>query len=255
VKARRRRGLLLLSVALASGGLAVSQVRERERSVAAQVGPAVPVLVAARDLPAGARVSARALAVRRVPARFVPPDALASAAGVAGLRPTAPIAEGGYVTAGLFEGSNDGHRGVAGIGRGERAVTVEVSGAAGLAAGARVDVLVSTESGAAGGRTLMALAGAQLVRLAPGAGGEGYGYDGAGATGSAGPDAAGADAGGAGLGGSGLSGGTALATLRVTLRQAVYLTAADNFAREIRLLARPAGDRSPAGAAVSQGQL
>jgi hypothetical protein len=41
----------------------------------------------------------------------------------------------------------------------------------------------------------------------------------------------------------------------VTLRQAVYLTAADNFAREIRLLARPPGDRSAAGAAVSQGQL
>jgi hypothetical protein len=41
----------------------------------------------------------------------------------------------------------------------------------------------------------------------------------------------------------------------VTLRQAVYLTAADNFAREIRLLARPPGDRAPAGAAVSQGEL
>jgi hypothetical protein len=35
----------------------------------------------------------------------------------------------------------------------------------------------------------------------------------------------------------------------------VYLTAADNFAREIRLLARPPGDRSGAGAAVTQGQL
>jgi pilus assembly protein CpaB len=222
---------LLLSVALASGGLAVSQVRERERSVAAQVGPAVPVLVAARDLPAGARVSARALAVRRVPARFVPPDALASAAGVAGLRPAAPIAEGGYVTAGLFEGSNDVHRGVAGIGRGQRAVTVKVSGAAGLAAGARVDVLVSTESGAGGGRTLMALAGAELLRLEAGS-----------------TVAAPAE-------GTGGAGPTALATLRVTLRQAVYLTAADNFAREIRLLARPPGDRSAAGAAVNQADL
>jgi pilus assembly protein CpaB len=51
------------------------------------------------------------------------------------------------------------------------------------------------------------------------------------------------------------SAATALATLRVTVRQAVYLTAADNFAREIRLLARPPGDRSAAGAAVSKGQL
>ena len=51
-------------------------------------------------------------------------------------------------------------------------------------------------------------------------------------------------------------GPSALATLRVTLRQAVYLTAADNFGREIRLLARPPGDRSGgAGEAVSAAEL
>ena len=232
MKARRRRGLLLLSVALASGGLAASQVHERERSVAAQLGPAVPVLVAARDLRAGARVSPRALAVRRVPARFVPPEALASAAGVVGARPAVPVAAGSYVTAGVFEASNSEHRGGRGVGRGWRAVTVEVSGAAGLVPGSRVDVLVSTESGAGGGRTLVALAGADLLRLEPGPS-EAVPPDGSGAAG----------------------GPTALATLRVTLRQAVYLTAADNFAREIRLLARPPGDHSRPGAAVSQGQL
>jgi pilus assembly protein CpaB len=236
VSARRRRGLLLLAAALASGGLAASQVHERERSVAAQVGPAVPVLVAARDLAAGARVPARALAVRRVPQRFVPPDALESAAGVAGARPAVPVAAGSYLSAGLFEGSKGRRRGGGGVGRGWRAVTVEVSGAAGLAPGSRVDVLVSTESAAAGGRTLMALAGAELLRVEPGGGG-----------------AAPADVSGAA--GPGPAGPTALATLRVTLRQAVYLTAADNLAREIRLLARPAGDRSPAGAAVGQAQL
>jgi pilus assembly protein CpaB len=231
VKTPRRRGLLLLSVALASGGLAASQVRERQRQVEARVGPAVRVLVASRDLTAGARVPARALAVRHVPARFVPPDALASADGVVGLRPAAPIAAGGYVTAGLFEGSTDEQRGEGGVGRGERAVTVEVSGAAGLVAGSRVDVLVSTETGSGGGRTLMALAGAELLRLEAGA-----------------PSAEPAE-------GRAAGGPTAFATLRVTLRQAVYLTAADNFAREVRLLARPPGDRSAAGAAVSQGQL
>ena len=51
-------------------------------------------------------------------------------------------------------------------------------------------------------------------------------------------------------------GPSALATLRVTLRQAVYLTAADNFAREVRLLARPPGDRrAGAGKAVSAAEL
>jgi pilus assembly protein CpaB len=235
VRARRRRGLLLLLVALASGGLAASQVRERERSVAAQVGPRVPVLVAVRDLRAGAAVSPGAVAVRRVPARFVPPDALASAAGVAGRQPSTTVAGGGYVTAGLFERSNDGHRGGGGVGRGERAVTVEVSGAAGLVVGARVDVLVSTESGPGGGRTLMALAGVELLGLAPSVGGP------------AGDAAATAE--------PASSGPPALATLRVSVRQAVYLTAADNFAREVRLLARPPGDRSAAGAAVGQSQL
>jgi hypothetical protein len=39
-----------------------------------------------------------------------------------------------------------------------------------------------------------------------------------------------------------------IATLRVTARQAVYLTAAANFAHEIRLLARPQGDRGRIGA-------
>jgi len=231
VKVRRRRGLLLLSVALASGGLAASQVHERERSVAAQVGPAVPVLVAARDLRAGVRVSARAVVIRRVPARYVPRDALASGTGVVGARLAVPVAAGGYLTAGLFDGSNSEHRGSEGVGRGWRAVVVEVTGAAGLVAGSRVDVLVSTDSGAGGGRTLVALAGAELLRIEAGV-----------------PDAAPAD-------GTATGGPTALATLRVTLRQAVYLTAADNFAREIRLLTRPPGDHTPAGAAVSQGQL
>jgi pilus assembly protein CpaB len=36
----------------------------------------------------------------------------------------------------------------------------------------------------------------------------------------------------------------------VTVRQAVYLTAAQNFAREVRLLPRPPGDRRRAGRAA-----
>jgi pilus assembly protein CpaB len=236
VTARRRRGLLLVSVALASGGLAASQVHERERRAAEQLGPAMDVLVAARDLTAGSRVTADAVALRRVPARFVPPEALASAAGVVGARVAVRVAAGDYLNAGLFEG-NEEVRGQSGVRGGERAVTVGVAGGAalaGLAPGARVDVLVSTETGAAGGRTQMALAGAELLRLAA-APSEGY----------ADPEAP----------GNAAPAPAAVATLRVSLRQAIYLTAADNFAREIRLLARPRGDRSPAGAAVAQGQL
>jgi pilus assembly protein CpaB len=48
----------------------------------------------------------------------------------------------------------------------------------------------------------------------------------------------------------------AVATLRVGLRQAVYLTAAQNFAREVRLLPRPPGDRRRLGrTAVGAGSL
>jgi len=227
VTARRRRGLLFLAVALASGGLAASRVHEREQSAARALGPSVEVLVAASDLRAGARVTRAALAMRRMPARFAPPGALGSPAGVVGARVAAAIPAGGYVTAAAFEDARKPGGGNA-LRRGERAVTVEVAGGgaiAELAPGARVDVLVSTETGAGGGRTTMALAGVELLRL-----GEGGASDP-----SAGP--------------------TALATLRVTVRQSVYITAADNFAREIRLLARPLHDRSRAGGVATQADL
>jgi pilus assembly protein CpaB len=233
VTARRRRGLLLLCVALASGGLAASQVHERERRATERLGPQVDVLVAARDIAAGARVVRGALGVRRVPARFVPPDALPSAEAVVGARTAAPVAEGGYLTASLFAGGGESEDGR--LRRGERAVTVEVaagSGIADLPPGHRVDVLVSTETGAAGGRTTMALPGVELLSLGPGT--------------HADPQDVGNAAGRA-------NGTTAAATLRVTLRQAVYLTAADNFAHEIRLLARPAGDHSTSAPVTASG--
>jgi len=231
VTARRRRGLLLISIALASGGLAASQVHERERRAARGLGPEVDVLVAARDLPAGTRLARRAVALRRVPARFAPPDGLASAASVMGARLAVPVRAGAYLSAGSFAGA--GSRDRYALRRGERAVTVEVAGGladAGPAPGSRVDVLVSTE-GPGGGRTQMALAGAELLQVSA------------------------TDAGYSDPAPSASTVPTALATLRVTVRQAIYLTAADNFAREVRLLARPPGDRSRAGGGISQGEL
>ena len=65
---------------------------------------------------------------------------------------------------------------------------------------------------------------------------------------------AGTEGGGEALGDPGdaeAAGPSARATLRVTLRQAVYLTAADNFGREIRLLVRPPGDRGRVAAETS----
>ena len=225
--ARRRRGLLLLSVALASGGLAASEVHDRERAVAEQVGEPVRVLVAARDMRAGTRIRRDELALRVVPARYVPPDALGSAAGVVGARAAGPLVAGAYVTPAVLALPNAAERAAGAMPRGMREVTVGVAGGGGLegvAPGSRVDVLVSTEPGADPGTTDLALAGVELMSVggpAPG-----------------GPETT-----------------ETLVTLRVSLREAVYLTAADNFAREIRLLTRPPGDRSAAGPAVTAADL
>jgi pilus assembly protein CpaB len=214
-------------VALASGGLAASEVHDRERAVAEQVGEPVRVLVAARDIRAGARISRNALAVREVPARYVPPDALASAAGVASARTAGPLVAGSYITPATLALPNTAERSAAGTPRGMRDVTVAVAGGSGLggfAPGSPVDVLVSTEPGADPGTTDLALAGVELMSVG-------------------GPAPGGAET------------SETLVTLRVSLREAVYLTAADNFARDIRLLARPPGDRSSAGTAVSAADL
>ena len=231
-KVRRRRGFLLLALALACGALAAAQVSGQVKSVAQRAGPAVQVVVAARDLPAGARLKAADLATRRVPAGYVPRRAIASASEVAGHKLAMPLAEGGYLTAqSLGDGAAEG---TARLRRGERALEVAVSGGRVLDAmttGTRVDVVVSTEPRDRPGRTFVALENVVLLALRPG--GPGRDAD-DGATRAA----------------------TATATLKLTLKQAVYLAAAENYAREVRLLPRPPGDRRKAGReAIGAGQL
>jgi pilus assembly protein CpaB len=207
---RRRRALVLLSLALASGGVAAAQVRGRIRDVEARVGPEAPVVVVRSDLDAGKRLSRGALAVRSVPARFAPPDALRSPEEAAGLRLAVPLAAGSYVTAGALAGG-DHEGGGAALAPGDRAVEVAVAGGESLGElaepGARVDVLVTAR-----GRTYLALQDAELLGVRSSDEAEGA--------------------------------ATTVATLRVSLREAVYLTAAQSFAREVRLLARPPRERS-----------
>jgi pilus assembly protein CpaB len=207
---RRRRALVLLSLALACGGIAAAQVRGRLREVEGRVGALTPVVVARFDLDAGKRLSDRMLAIRSVPARFLPPDALASPEEAAGLRLAVPLAAGSYLTAGALAAGGDREgRGTA-LGPGERAVDVAVAGGESLAGvaepGSRVDVLVTAR-----GRTYLALQDAELLGTRSSEAGEGT--------------------------------ATTMATLRVGLRQAVYLTAAQTFARVVRLLGRPPRER------------
>jgi pilus assembly protein CpaB len=225
--ARRRRGALLVLLAVACGGMAASEVRDRERRLDARIGPLVPVVVARGDLRAGASLSPARLGLRRVPARFAPPDALAAAAEADGARLAVPLAAGAYVTSGaLAPGRDDPSAGAPGAG--ERAVDVAVAAGgdlAGAGPGTRVDVLITTEAADGRGRTYLALEDVELLGARPSAA------------------AAGADGGAA-------AHATAVATLRVTLREAVLLTAAQSFAREVRLLVRPPGERRTRRAVV-----
>jgi len=177
------------------------------------MGPAVPVVVARTDLPAGRVVRAADLAVRRVPARYAPAAAFSDPAQAAGLRTTAQVVHGtDLLPAVLADGdSADG----ASLRPGERVADLVAAGPPKLIRpGGRVDVLV-TRAGQDGetGSTSLALADVEVLAAAP-----------------ADPDSD--------------SGARKVAvSLRVTLRQAVYLAAAQSFAREIRLLPRAAADR------------
>jgi pilus assembly protein CpaB len=229
---RRRRAVLLVALALVFGGLAAAEVSRREAALAEQVGPLVEVVVARTGVPAGARLTAEGLAVRRIPQRFAPPDAFAQPAELAGLRTRVALAPGTPILATVLgDPAGDSPAG-APVRPGERVAEVIAAAPPDLIRpGGRVDVLVTREPrpGAAGG-TELALEDVEV--LAATAAGDGGGEGGAVA-------------------------GTpqVRASLRVTVRQAVYLAAAQAFARELRLLPRAAGDdrRGAAGLTVSAG--
>jgi len=223
---RRQRALALLAIAGLLGALAAADVSRREARVRRELGPLVPVVVLTRDLPAGARLPAAALAIRRVPARYAPAGALASPREARGLRTAVAIPAGADLAASaLADGAAAAGAPVA---PGERVAQVDALGPAELIApGGRVDVLVTREARAgAPGDTVLALQDVEVLAVAPA--GDGPGADGP---------------------------GRLTAALRVTVRQAVYLAAAQSFARELRLLPRAGGDRrrSPPGVRIGAG--
>ena len=222
---RRRRAVVLLSLALASGGLAASEVESRTQEVEQRVGAPVPVLVARDEVERDTELTRgrleRLFEIREVPERYVPSDSFASAEDVEGLTTSVPLAAGSYLTAGHLGAEKSGEDGGdPALGRGERAVEVAVAGGLSLTAGARADVLVSTEPSEGAGRTSLALENVELLDVRQDDG----------AAGTEDKPAA-----------------STVATLRVTPRQAVFLTAAQNYAREVRLLPRAPGDRGRVG--------
>ena len=92
-----------------------------------------------------------------------------------------------------------------------------------VAPGGRVDVLVTRAGGDGRGATTLALEDAEVLAASPG------------------PE------------GARDEGPQVALSLRVTLRQAVYLAAAQSFARELRVLPRAAGDRRRGSAGLRIG--
>jgi pilus assembly protein CpaB len=220
---RRRRAALLLGLALVLGGLAASDVARREAALREQLGPLVEVVVARADLQAGRTLRAQDLAVRRVPGRFAPVGAAALPESLFGRSLAAGVPRGGYLGEGQLVVMDPGVAGPP-VRRGERAAEVVALGAPALVVpGARVDVLVTRDgSGSAPAGTELALEDVEVLaaRRAPAGGGAEDG------------------------------GERVAATLRVSVREAVYLAAAQAFAREVRLLPRAAGDRRRTGGLV-----
>jgi len=225
---RRRRAVLLLGLALALGGLAAADVSRREAALARRLGPAVTAVVARRPLAPGDRVAADRLSVRRVPARYAPAGGLTSPGEAVGMRVTAAIPAGAYVTTGVLGGGPGETTSGPALRAGERVADLTAAGPADLITpGGRVDVLITRDPARGGpGQTTLALEDVEVLAAAPGDPGEGT-------------------AAGAGV-------PRVRASLRVTVRQAVFLAAAQAFSREVRLLPRAPGDdrRGAAGTVV-----
>jgi pilus assembly protein CpaB len=212
---RRGRAVAFLAAALACALLAAGLAAGYGARFKDRYGALQPVVVAGADLAAGKAIGVRAaekLEVRRVPARFLPPGAIANPAEAIGRAPTAAVPRGAYLLAGQLAeaGAASGDGPKPGPGRSPVEIAVAGGGAlAGVGPGATVDVVVTTEpEGGASGRTYIAAHGVELLDLREGSDLEGG------------------------------SGGTPAwtATLALSHGQALALIAAENFARQLRLL-------------------
>lgn len=226
---RRRRAAVLLGLALLLGTLSATHMARREAALDARLGPVAEVVVARGDLAAGHTLALADLGVRSLPARYAPPGGPAFAAALAGQKLAVPVRKGGAVTPELLERRPQTPE--AAIARGQRAVDVVATGSPqAVVAGARVDVLVTTERhDGVRGATRVALEDVEVLAAHSATAAEAGGDAGNGAT-------------------------QVTATLRVSASQAVYLAAAQSFARDVRLLVRAPGDRRRVGGlAVDEG--
>jgi Flp pilus assembly protein CpaB len=213
---RRTRAIAFLGLALVTAALAAGIANSYGSRVASGYGPLRQVVVAAKGLAAKSVLEpsdiAAGLEVRRVPVRFAPAGALRDPREALGLAPTVALEPGSYLVASQLRARESRRESSGALGPSRRPVEIAVSGAEALlatgasVAGAKVDVVVTTEpSGSGPGRTYVAATAVPLLALGPGADGPG-------------------------------PGGAAAATLALSKRQALRLIAAESFARKLTLL-------------------
>ena len=213
---RRGRALAFLAAALVCALLAATIAGRYRSRLEGRYGPLRPVLVATSELAAGEPIDLRraqgALAVRRVPASFIPPGSLARATEALGQAPGATIPAGSYVLGAQLAVPEPATQRRPGPGRGRRPVDLAVTGADALTVtgnppeGRVVDVVVSRQAGLGdSARAFIAAAGVKLLALR----------------------------------GPGVPGEPWSATLALTRQQALDLIAAQSAGREVRLLPRP----------------
>lgn len=212
---RRRRALALLALATLLGALAASSVHRREARLRDALGPLTHVLVTGAPVTAGAPLAEARPALRAVPRRYAPADAVTDPDVLEGAQAAVALPAGTYVTRAVLRTP-----GAAAfpLEPGERVAELVAEGdPEAVVAGARVDVLVTRDGdGARPGRTVLALEDVEVLAAAPTSTEE--------------------------IGGQ-AGGPRVAASLRVSVRQAVFLAAAQSFARELRLLVRAPGDR------------
>lgn len=226
----RVRGALFLLVAVALAALAAIQVGKATREVETRVGPLRPVVAVSRDIPRGrwiTRANASSyLVVRQVAERFAPSAAFRSPEDLVGSRAAMRVEAGTYPAPGQFAAGDSGARVPASPGT--RLIRVAASGVSasgvGVAPGARVDVVVTGSAAGGSSRVLLENVLVSAVDRLESPVAEIERKD-----------------------GSAPAAGAAGVVLRVRPVQAVALAAAANFARDIRLLARPGGDRMRVG--------
>lgn len=222
---RRARAIAFAAAAALCAGLAASATGGPETDPTEQIGELRDVVVATEPLPARqhlrGRVIRRALERRRVPERFVPPDAFSSPAEALGRSPAVPIPAGGYLLGSQLERRGAERERTQRLEKGRRPVEIGVHGAGALGAGPggtgrRVDVVVTSEPGPGGGagRTYVAARGVALIELRP-------------AERSAPDDVL-----------AGPAADAWVATLALSRAQALRLIHAESFARSVRLIGR-----------------